>query len=147
MRASAFSTVLIVALAAGSAASAAASGAQQLVDIEANWSKAYVNHNIAFLDSTIADDWTSQDDSGKPIHKADLIGNVKSGKMKTAMMSNHDVHARIVGDIAIVQGADDEKSSFNGKDTSGTYTWTDIFQKRGGQWKAIASQVTPVARK
>jgi hypothetical protein len=44
----------------------------------------------------------------------------------------------------VVQGSDDEKSTHNGKDTSGTYTWTDVFQKRGGRWMVIASQDTPV---
>jgi hypothetical protein len=47
-----------------------------------------------------------------------------------------------MGDMAVVQGADDEKSTEKGKDTSGSYTWTDVFAKRGGKWVAIASQVT-----
>jgi hypothetical protein len=60
-------------------------------------------------------------------------------------MTNHDVSARVMGNMAVVQGADDEKSSYNGKDTSGSYTWMDVFEKRGGKWVAIASQVTKTA--
>jgi hypothetical protein len=59
-------------------------------------------------------------------------------------MSNHDVNVRVMRNVAIVQGMDDEKSSYKGKDGSGTYSWTDVFEKRGGKWVAIASQVTKV---
>jgi hypothetical protein len=39
---------------------------------------------------------------------------------------------------------DDEKSTAKGKDTSGTYTWMDVFEKRDGKWQAVASQITKV---
>ena len=45
-----------------------------------------------------------------------------------------------------MQGADTETSSDGGKDTSGVYTWTDVYQKRGGKWMVVASQVTPVKK-
>jgi hypothetical protein len=47
----------------------------------------------------------------------------------------------------VVQGYDDETSSEKGKDTSGTYSWTDVFQKRNGHWVAVASQTTKVPAK
>jgi hypothetical protein len=47
----------------------------------------------------------------------------------------------------VVQGFDDETSSENGKDTSGTYSWTDVFEKRNGHWVAVASQTTKVVSK
>ena len=34
-----------------------------------------------------------------------------------------------------------------GKDSSGTYSWTDVFQNRGGHWLAVASQTTKVTGK
>jgi len=64
--------------------------------------------------------------------------------MTAASMTNHDVHVRLMHGIGIVQGMDDEKSTFKGKDTSGTYTWMDVFEMRDGKWQAVASQVTKV---
>jgi hypothetical protein len=54
---------------------------------------------------------------------------------------------RIFGDVAVVTGSDDEKSSYKGKDTSGHYVWIDVFVKRKGKWQAVASQSTLVPAK
>ena len=132
------------AFAIGSGACAAMDAKAELVAIEASWSKAIVAKDVATVSKFVAADWAGQGGSGKTKNKDQMLAELKSGPDTSSMMTNHDVHVRIVGDIAIVQGADDEKSMHKGKDVSGTYTWTDIFQKRGGHWLAIASQSTPV---
>jgi ketosteroid isomerase-like protein len=134
----------ILALAIPAAAADMSPAQQQLVDLEAAWSKAQTQKDIPALSAIIADDWVGQSDSGKPMTKAGILADIKSGEMASASMTNHDVNVRLFHNIAIVQGMDDEKSSFKGKDSSGTYTWTDVFEKRGGKWVAIASQVTRV---
>ena len=140
-----FAAILVM---AGAAVAGDLSATQKkLVDIEAAWANAFAHKDVAVLSNTIADDWTGQNDSGKTETKAGLIASVKSGEMAITSMTNHDVKVRLFGSIAVVQGADNEKSSFKGKDTSGTYTWMDVFESRGGKWLAIASQVTKVASK
>jgi len=117
---------------------------QKLIDLEAAWSKAQVEKDVAALSSIIADDWTAQDDSGKVTDKAQMLADIKSGKLAWSSVNNRDEHVRVMGTVAVVQGADDEKSTDNGKDTSGAYTWMDVFEKHGGKWVAVASQVTKV---
>jgi ketosteroid isomerase-like protein len=117
---------------------------QQLIDLESAWAKAMVQKDAATVASFVADDWMGQNDSGKVEDKTHLIDALKSGKMSATSMTNRDVHVRIMRGMAIVQGAEDEKSSFKGKDTSGAYTWIDVFVKRDGKWQAIASQYTKV---
>ena len=117
---------------------------QELVDLENTWSKAMVQHDLATISSIVADDWTGQNDSGKVEDKMHLLDDIKSGKLSAASMTNRDVHVRIVRGIGIAQGSDDEKSMAKGKDTSGAYTWTDVFEMRDGRWQAVASQVTKV---
>jgi hypothetical protein len=140
-----FAAMLVMASAA--AAQDLSATQKKLVDVEAAWSTAFVHKDVAVLSSTIADDWTGQNDSGKTETKAGLIASVKSGETAITSMTNHDVKVRIFGKIAVVQGADDEKSSYKGKDTSGTYTWMDVLELRGGKWVAVASQITKVAPK
>jgi ketosteroid isomerase-like protein len=43
------------------------------------------------------------------------------------------------GDTAVVHGLWTEKSTLNGKDTSGQYRFTDTFIKRDGRWQAVAT--------
>ena len=118
---------------------------QKLVDMEAAWSKAIVAKDTAAVSAIVADDWMGQNPGGKRDNKADMLADMKSGASAATSMTNHDVSARVMGNMAVVQGADDEKSTNKGKDTSGAYTWMDVFEKRGGKWVAIASQVTKTA--
>lgn len=126
------------------ASSAATDPKDELVGIEASWSKALVANDVAAVGKIVAADWTGQNPSGKFTTRDMLLANMKAGKDTATSMTNHDVHVRIIGDLAIVQGSDEEKSQHLGKDTSGTYNWTDVFQKRAGRWVAIASQSTRV---
>ncbi len=138
-------SVVAAALAASAAgAYAAATPGDELVQLEANWSKAMVAGDYATVDKIIASDWVGQNHTGKPLNKSEFMAMFKDGKVKMAAMKNHDVHVRMFGEMAVVQGADDEKSVETGKDSSGSYTWTDVFQRRDGHWVAVASQVTKV---
>jgi ketosteroid isomerase-like protein len=129
----------------GFGASAAPDSKDELVKLEAAWSKASVAKDAAEVSKIVAPDWAGQNAGGKLMTRDKMLADMKSGVDAATSMTNHDVHVRLIGDIAIVQGSDDEKSTHMGKDTSGTYTWTDVFQKRAGHWVAIASQSTPVA--
>jgi ketosteroid isomerase-like protein len=125
------------------AASASAAGAteQKLIDIENAIAKAFTQKDTATLSANMADDWMIQDSSGRH-DKAGMIADVKSGKMTMTTMTNHDMHVRVMGNTAFVQGMDTEKSSYAGKDTSGTYSWMDVFEDRNGKWLAVATQLT-----
>ena len=132
----------------GAAASAAPVTAEQtLIAREEAWSKANIARDVQKLSSIVGDDWTAGDDSGKLMTKASFLDGVKTGKLNVKSVTNHDLHVRIIGNIALVQGMDDEVSAMNGKDTSGTYSWTDVWVLRGGHWVAVASQNTKVKAK
>src|SRR6266436_5313770 len=125
----------------GAAAKEMSPTEKQISVVEAAWSKAYVEKDIKTLNGLMSDDWTGQSKDPKIMTKAALLKSVKSGEASATMMTNHDLVVRVIGNIAIVQGGDDEKSTFKGKDTSGAYNWTDILEKRGGSWISIASHV------
>ena len=127
-----------------SAPAFAANAPADIVAIEGNWAKAMANKDMAALKTIIAPDWHGQNASGKLTSRAEFLTGFASGKDVTKSMTNHDVHVRFAGGLAIAQGMDSEVSSHNGKSTSGEYSWTDVYEKRAGHWVAIASQVTKV---
>lgn len=124
----------------------AADPGQQLIDIENALAKAFVARDFATIDESIGDDWTMQNDSGKMLVKADFYVPLKSGKLKYRKMISYDMKPRVFGNVAIVQGMVDEVSSYDGKETSGTNTWLDVFQRRAGKWVMIASQISKVEK-
>ena len=43
-----------------------------------------------------------------------------------------------LGETGVVHGLWIEQSTLNGKDTSGTYRYTDNFAQREGRWQRVA---------
>ncbi len=138
--------IAITLVGAGTAFAADMAGAQQTVtDRESQWAQALIHGDVKALRNIIAEDWMGQDDSGKVADRKMILHNIKTGASTVSSMNNHDLNVRVFGDMAIVQGSDTERSTYKGKDTSGEYTWMDIWQNRGGQWVVIASQNTKVS--
>jgi ketosteroid isomerase-like protein len=128
-------------------ASAAEDVGKTLTDLEAKWSAASKAKDVKTLGSILAPDWIGRGSHGTQQNRAKVLADVSDPNDKLTSIRNHDVVVRVFGNIAVVQGYDDETGSDHGKDTSGTYSWTDVFQKRAGQWVAVASQTTKVTGK
>jgi hypothetical protein len=137
----------LVAVAALPAPAAAAANAEaELIRREQDYARALINRDVAFLRDYYAPDWRGGDWNGVA-SKTNIINMVKAGHYVVRSMRLHSLRVRVIGDVGIVQGMDDEISSFAGKDVSGTWGFTDIFHRRNGRWVAIASQTTKIERR
>jgi ketosteroid isomerase-like protein len=114
---------------------------------EAALGQAMIHKDIATLTNLVGDDWTIQNDSGVTGTKAGFIGDIQSGALVVTVFHLHDLHVRVLGNVAFVQGFDDEKSSYKGTESSGTYNWLDVWQNRNGHWVSVATQLTRVQKK
>jgi hypothetical protein len=133
------------ALAPAGAAAAPASPEAELVALEQAYAKALIARDVDFLKAFYAQDWRGGDWMGFAA-KTNILNLVKSGRYVIRSMTLRDLKVRIVGDVGIVQGVDEEVSSMHGRDTSGTWGFTDVFARRGGRWVAVASQTTRIER-
>jgi ketosteroid isomerase-like protein len=90
--------------------------------------------------------WVGLEWNGKITSKAKALADMKlpGNSLDTIEMSPMTV--RTFGNTAVVTGSDTEKSSENGKDTSGKYIWTDVFVKTNGKWQAVSSQSTKLPK-
>jgi ketosteroid isomerase-like protein len=116
----------------------------KIAGFETALGQAMIHKDIATLTNLVADDWTIQSSSGAMGTKDGFINDVKSGKLVVTSFKIHDVHVRVLGDVAFVQAFDDETSFYEGKENSGTYNWLDVWQKRDGHWVSVATQLTKV---
>ena len=119
----------------------------KIAAFEADLGQAMIHKDIATLSNLVADDWTIQDTSGSMGTKAGFINDVKSGKLVVTSFKIHDLHVRVLGNVAFVQAFDDETSSYEGKENSGTYNWLDVWVNRDGHWVSVATQLTKVEPK
>ena len=116
----------------------------KIAGFEADLGQAMIHKDIATLSALVGDDWTIQDKSGSMGTKAGFINDVKSGKLVVTSFKLHDLHVRVLGNVAYVQAFDDEISSYEGKESSGTYNWLDVWVNRDGRWVSVATQLTKV---
>ena len=125
-------------------AAKAPSASQAVKQAEHDWTDAAKAGDTDKHGQIIADDWSALGPDGNKTTKAAFIEAYKSGKSKLESFEFGPMDVKVLGNVAVVQGSDTEKSTTDGKDSSGKYSWTDVFAKRDGKWVAVRSQLTKV---
>jgi hypothetical protein len=74
--------------------------------------------------------------------KSTMLKAVLDDRYSVRSMDLSNLTVKIAGNIGIVQGVSTEVTRVNGKDTSGRWSFTDVFEHRGGRWVAIASHTS-----
>jgi ketosteroid isomerase-like protein len=114
-----------------------------LIQLERDYAKALIAKDRDFLMRFYAADWQGGNWMGF-WKKATMLKSVLGARYVIKSMELRDMKVRVMGDVAIVQGVDEEVTSVDGSDTSGKWTFTDVFARRDGQWVAIASHTSEV---
>jgi hypothetical protein len=65
---------------------------------------------------------------------------MKSGASTLSSFEFGPMNVKVLGNVAVCQGSDTEKSTTKGKDCSGKYVRMDVFVRRDGKWVAVRSQ-------
>jgi ketosteroid isomerase-like protein len=113
-------------------------------EMENSWGEAVKNKDSAALDNILAEDRVGR----YPYYtltKNEELEHVRKGDFNITSLTTSDLKIRVFGDAAVVTGSDDEKGSYNGKDTSGRYLWMDVLIGRNETRKYVASGQTLTA--
>ena len=126
-------------------ASASPGDAEQLRKIEQDWADAYVKRDTSFAQTVTSDDFAFVGPDGNVVKKDDYIKSM-TGDTIFAEFRLENLNVRIYGDAAVVIGTCAIKAQAKEEDESGKFSFTDVFVKQKGEWKAVSGQVTPVAQ-
>lgn len=113
---------------------------QDLQQLERDWASALTAGDLDKVARIVADDWSGINYDGSKATKRSLLAAVKAGKDKAETIEVGPMEVKVLGNVAVVQGSDIEKSVIEGKDTSGKWVWMDVFVRRQGKWVAVRSQ-------
>src|SRR5438128_11772016 len=117
---------------------------QALRRIQHDWADARLKRDSSFPRQIEADDFTVVWFDGRIVNKEEDVKTYESDDAAFTEFKIDDLKMRFYGDTAIVVGQGSIKAHTKTQDLSGKYVWTDTFVKMRGEWKAVASQVTPV---
>ena len=131
----------------GIAADAASTAAQaKLIQIENDICRAYVA-DFPYLDRLMTDDYLFISEDGSVRTKAQELMDLKSGVLKVTQLTAEEMKVRIHGTTAVVTGVYGVKSTTDGKDTSGRFSFTDVFVEQGGTWRWLSTHASKVLGK
>ncbi len=137
--------VAILALVSGfQGAAYAAEGSavkQTILKVGQERTRAQVERNFGALDRLMGDDLTYTHASGFTQTKAELLGDLKSGRSVYKSITNSDVKVRVYGNTAVVTGHSD-MVVWHGQTHHLSLLYLEVDAKRNGRWQMVAYQST-----
>ena len=101
-----------------------------------------VKNDLDALGKLLGDDLTYTHSTGALQTKAQLLGDLKSGKLQFKKIEPSDLLVRVFGATAIINGTAKIAVVSDGQPKDVTVRFTDAWVKRGGAWQMVAWQST-----
>ena len=120
---------------------------QALIKIQHEWAEARLKADSSYTRRIEAEDCTIVWPDGRIVNKRGDLESM-TGDILFSEFKIDDLRVRLYGDTGIVVGQGTIRAHKGKQDLlGGKFVWTDTFVKQGGQWKVVASQITPVLEK
>ena len=110
-----------------------------IAGLENQWTSAIVKKDTAALETLLSDKFVGTSPTAHTYSKTDAINDLKNGNYVVTVMDLDEISVNVFGNTAVSFTSQEEKSKYEGKDTSGHYHYTDVWVKTDGKWQAVAS--------
>jgi ketosteroid isomerase-like protein len=117
----------------------------KLKQLEQDWLDSYREGDADKMGKILADDFIGRWANGSTQTKDEQLRAIRTGAEKHSTNQMLECNVRLYRDTAVVTGLQTEQSVLEGRDGSGTYSYTDVFVKRDGRWQVVASETKRVA--
>jgi hypothetical protein len=115
---------------------------EQIKQLERDRQDAFVRNDIAALEQSTADDYTTINSSGKIADKGQMMSNLRAGKTKVLSVKLDEMKARVYGNTAVLTGRYQDTSVKDGVQKEAHSLFMRIFVMNNGHWQAVAYQQT-----
>jgi ketosteroid isomerase-like protein len=114
---------------------------QQILKLFEDGDRALMSADIAELARIFADDYVQYDESGRPHTKLDVLGDLSVGMIRYVSVVSTGRQIRLLGDLAIVHGSEEDEVEQDGNRFPVRYIYMDVVMKRDGRWQIVGSQL------
>jgi ketosteroid isomerase-like protein len=113
-----------------------------ITQLEKDWVAAIQKKDTAALDRILATDFVGTSSTAHTFNKDDAIADIKESRYVVDKMDLDEISVNVYGNTAVSFTSQEEKSNYEGKNTSGHYHFTDTWIKNDGKWQVVASHGT-----
>jgi ketosteroid isomerase-like protein len=117
-----------------------------LLAMEKTWTDAIAKKDLAAVGLILADEYMIIDDEGLVRDKTTTLTRLKSADNDISTALVDELKVKLYGNVAVVTGRQTEKSVEKGKNTSGSYRYTDVWVKRGSGWQVVNTHESKVLK-
>ena len=142
----ALTVVLVVAgLMPGSAnlrAQSNSAAEEEVLKVESRRLQAIKDSDVATLEKIFAPEFTFVSAVGEFHTLAELLSDIRSGKLKYTTQQHSDIHVRVYENSAILTGRSGSRYIMDGKPGGDPRSYLNVYIKRDGEWRLVARQET-----
>ena len=120
---------------------------EELLKLEKQFAAAISKNDPEAIERLVTDDWIIINADGGIIDRERFFEVIKSGTLTHETMESDDMRVRVYGDSAVVSALTRSKGKFMGQEFTTQERSTDVFVKRGGQWRCVLTQLSPFTKK
>jgi len=117
---------------------------QEVLKVEDEMNQAIAKGDVDTLEHIFGSDFMVTNPSGKIISRAQDLAEIRSGANKLVALVHDDVHVRVYGDTAVLNGRSTSTLQYQGNVSKGPRRFTNVYVKRGGRWQIMDHHVTNV---
>lgn len=114
----------------------------EITQLERDWAAAIVNKDAATLARLLAEDFNGTSSTAHTFPRDVAIEDLTSGRYAVESMNLDEITVNVYGDAAVSFTSQEEKSKYDGRNTSGHYHFTNVWIKKDGRWQVVASHGT-----
>jgi ketosteroid isomerase-like protein len=121
---------------------------QQVEALEEQWRVAQIANDIPTMDSLLSDDFVGISMVGQVNTKAQQLDRTRNRTLVITSMTLSDQKVKLVGKIAIVTCQADVVGENEGKNMTGQYRYTRVYQRLpSGVWKITNFEATRIPKR
>lgn len=108
------------------------------------WDRAILAKDRAAIEANMAEDFRQIDARGNVETKAGFVDDLVSPDLKLDPYAVEDFEVRVYGDTALLSGRTRMTGRYQGRAFNTHYRYIDIYVRRGGAWKIVSVQISPM---
>jgi ketosteroid isomerase-like protein len=115
-----------------------------IAQLEERWRAAEVAGDTATLRGLTAPEFRLVGPLGFVLAKPQWLQRYEGGGLVTSSLEWREVDTQVVGDTAVSVGVHDQRATYQGRPSDGTFRSTHVWQGGGGEWRLLSIQLSPI---